>query len=167
MDFWIYLFLLASFIGASKATRAQTLSCYECAAKPGNNTCTSEFRQTIQSLGFDKRCRIMEMNGRLVSAGIVPAKLCTQAALSKVWTDRKLHKLTKLKDHIFRGIFWKKVLLYARNLSKIGCNNFFIILKSFLQSNSITYSLMHFDVCFSVSPSFHESKYFLKCIVLF
>ena len=82
--------LLALSIGASKATRAQTLSCYECAAKPGNNTCTSEFRQTIQSLGFDKRCRIMEMNGRLVSAGIVPAKLCTQAALSKVRTDRKL-----------------------------------------------------------------------------
>ena len=76
--------LLALSIGASKATRAQTLSCYECAAKPGNNTCTSEFRQTIQSLGFDKRCRIMEMNGRLVSTGIFRKKLCTQTALSNV-----------------------------------------------------------------------------------
>ena len=64
--------------------RSQELTCYECAAKSSNDTCTDEYRKSVKILGFDKRCRIMEMNGKVVSQGVVPKVLCTQNALAKV-----------------------------------------------------------------------------------
>ena len=64
--------------------RGQELTCYECAAKSSNDTCTDEYRKSVKILGFDKRCRIMEMNGKVVSQGVVPKVLCTQNALAKV-----------------------------------------------------------------------------------
>jgi hypothetical protein len=70
--------------------RGQELSCYECASKTGNDTCTDAFRKTIKTIGFDKRCRIMEMNGKVVSQGVVPKAVCTPRALSNV---RKIFQL--------------------------------------------------------------------------
>ena len=64
--------------------RGQELTCYECASKTGNDTCTDAFRKTIKTFGFDKRCRIMEMNGKVVSQGVVPKAVCTPRALSNV-----------------------------------------------------------------------------------
>jgi len=84
MDYIVFLVLISQTIGTSIAARAQTLSCFSCVARPGNNTCTNGMRGKVKSLGFDKRCRIMEMDGKVVSAGIVPDKLCTPEALSKV-----------------------------------------------------------------------------------
>ena len=72
--------------------RGQELTCYECAAKTGNDTCTDAFRKTIKTFGFDKRCRIMEMNGKVVSQGVVPKAVCTPRALSNV---RKNISITK------------------------------------------------------------------------
>ena len=68
------------------------MSCYECASKTGNDTCTDAFRKTIKTFGFDKRCRIMEMNGKVVSQGVVPKAVCTPRALSNV---RKIFQLLK------------------------------------------------------------------------
>ena len=68
------------------------MSCYECASKTGNDTCTDAFRKTIKTVGFDKRCRIMEMNGKVVSQGVVPKAVCTPRALSNV---RKIFQLLK------------------------------------------------------------------------
>ena len=72
--------------------RGQELTCYECASKTGNDTCTDAFRKTIKTFGFDKRCRIMEMNGKVVSQGVVPKAVCTPRALSNV---RKIFQLLK------------------------------------------------------------------------
>ena len=82
---FVFLAILAHFGQCqNQASRGQELSCYECAAKQGNNTCSPEFRKTVKVLGFDKRCRVMEMNGKVVSQGVVPKSLCTSRALNKV-----------------------------------------------------------------------------------
>ena len=80
----ILLTFMAYFCHGQNANRGQELKCYECAAKQGNNTCANEFRKTVKVLGFDKRCRVMEMNGKVVSQGVVPKSLCTSRALNKV-----------------------------------------------------------------------------------
>ena len=87
------LFVLVFISGPSKGqeiknnnqnNRGQELTCYECAKKSGNDTCNDAFRKTIKTVGFDKRCRIMEMNGKVVSQGVVPKAICTQRALQNV-----------------------------------------------------------------------------------
>ena len=75
---------LGLFKGQVNGQRTSELSCYECAAKSSNDTCTDEYRKTVKVTGFDSRCRIMEMNGKVVSQGVVPKTLCTQTALAKV-----------------------------------------------------------------------------------
>jgi len=97
------LFVLAFVSGLTKGqeisgiqNRGQELTCYECASKTGNDTCTDAFRKTIKTFGFDKRCRIMEMNGKVVSQGVVPKAVCTPRALSNV---------NKMKKHLhLRGL---------------------------------------------------------------
>ena len=66
------------------SNRGEELTCYECASKLDNDTCTDNFRKTIKIRGFDKRCRIMEMNGKVVSSGIVTKTVCTPNALANV-----------------------------------------------------------------------------------
>ena len=87
------LFVLAFMSGLNRGqeirnnnqnNRGQELTCYECASKNGNDTCNNTFRKTIKTVGFDKRCRIMEMNGKVVSQGVVPKAVCTQRALQNV-----------------------------------------------------------------------------------
>ena len=87
------LFVLAFMSGLNKGqeirnnnqnNRGQELTCYECASKNGNDTCNNTFRKTIKTVGFDKRCRIMEMNGKVVSQGVVPKAVCSQRALQNV-----------------------------------------------------------------------------------
>ena len=78
------------------------MSCYECASKTGNDTCTDAFRKTIKTFGFDKRCRIMEMNGKVVSQGVVPKAVCTPRALSNV---RKNISITKENPKISHPLY--------------------------------------------------------------
>ena len=80
----LLLTFMAYFCHGQNSNRGQELECYECAAKPENNTCSNEFRKTVKVLGFDNRCRVMEMNGKVVSQGVVPKSLCTSKALNKV-----------------------------------------------------------------------------------
>ena len=80
----LYLIGLGLCKGQNGNPRSQELSCFECASKHSNDTCTEEFRRSVKVLGFDKRCRIMEMNGKVVSQGVVPKVLCTPSALAKV-----------------------------------------------------------------------------------
>eukprot|EP00093_Oithona_nana_P015143 15143.XXX_1118945_1119851_1 [CDS] Oithona nana genome sequencing. len=80
----LYLIGLGLCKGQVGNQRSQELTCYECAAKSSNDTCTDAYRKSVKILGFDKRCRIMEMNGKVVSQGVVPKVLCTQSALAKV-----------------------------------------------------------------------------------
>ena len=89
LEFWamkvlLYLIGLGLCKGQNGNPRSQELNCYECASKQQNDTCTEEFRRSVKILGFDKRCRIMEMNGKVVSQGVVPKVLCTPSALAKV-----------------------------------------------------------------------------------
>ena len=84
------LLSLAFISGLSKgqeinnSNRGEELTCYECASKLDNDTCTDSFRKTIKIRGFDKRCRIMEMNGKVVSQGVVSKAVCTPHALANV-----------------------------------------------------------------------------------
>ena len=83
---FILLTFMANYCYGQNGNRGQELKCYECAAKPENNTCSNEFRKTVKVSGFDNRCRVMEMNGKVVSQGVVPKSLCTPRALNKVTT---------------------------------------------------------------------------------
>ena len=72
---------LGLFKGQVNGQRSSELSCYECAAKSSNDTCTDEYRKTVKVTGFDSRCRIMEMNGKVylplnVTTSSSNAKLC-------------------------------------------------------------------------------------------
>ena len=108
--------------------RGQELTCYECAAKSSNDTCTDEYRKSVKILGFDKRCRIMEMNGKVVSQGVVPKVLCTQNALAKV-SDPSWDVLNQKKSHVtyrcsFR-IFAKKKIFRFLQIDFIRKNSAF------------------------------------------
>ena len=82
------LLLFLAFFGqvcqGQSQSRGQELTCYECAKKQGNDTCNDQFRKTVKVIGFDKRCRLMEMNGKVVSQGVVPVSLCSHKALARV-----------------------------------------------------------------------------------
>ena len=99
--------------GQSEAARGAELTCYECSARPGNNSCTEEFRKKVKALGFDQRCRVFEMNGIVVSQGVVPLTLCTPQALNKVRTQN-----TEYFFCIY-GIFSSFSLLRFENLQCI------------------------------------------------
>ena len=103
MKVLLYLIGLGLCKGQNGNPRSVELSCWECASKHSNDTCTDEFRKSVKILGFDKRCRIMEMNGKVVSQGVVPKVLCTPGALAKVsdlfskkgpiWTHKRCNLL--------------------------------------------------------------------------
>lgn len=83
--------LSLAIVAATEAAeeRPPSLTCYECAHKGDNNTCVPEYRREVTVLGFTHRCRVMEMDGAVVSQGVVPKQLCSQAALSKVNKNKK------------------------------------------------------------------------------
>jgi small-conductance mechanosensitive channel len=51
--------------------RGSNLNCYECVARAGNNNCTEKARKKTNNTGFEWRCRLMEMDGKVVSQGRV------------------------------------------------------------------------------------------------